>query len=125
MTTPAAPRIALCPSAALQERALAVPFDVVYDGQTMRAFAIRFEGRAHAYLNRCTHLALELDYWPNRIFDESGQLLLCAVHRASYAPDTGQCTGGPGRGPLVKIDTSEENGHVYWHPGGPIQPLEF
>ena len=34
--------IPLCNSADLQEGGLAVPFDVVYGGQTLRAFAVRF-----------------------------------------------------------------------------------
>jgi nitrite reductase/ring-hydroxylating ferredoxin subunit len=118
-------RIALCSSADLQERALAVPFDVVYAGQALRAFAIRFEGRVHAYLNRCTHLAIEMDYQPNRFFDSTGCWLLCATHGAVYAPDTGECAGGPGRGSLVKIETSEEDGMVYWHPNGLLEPLVF
>ena len=63
-------RIALCQSADLQERGLAVPFDVVYAGQTCRAFAIRYNGVVHAYLNRCTHVAMEMDYQPNRFFDD-------------------------------------------------------
>ncbi|MDR1969638.1 MAG: Rieske 2Fe-2S domain-containing protein, partial [Burkholderiaceae bacterium] len=87
-----------------------------------RAFAIRFDGHVHAYLNRCTHLATEMDYRPNRFFDSSGCWLLCATHGAVYAPGTGERVGGPGRGPLVKIETSEEDGVVYWHPGGQIQP---
>jgi len=52
-------RIALCNSPDLIEGGRAVPFDVVYAGQTCRAFAIRFEGQPHAYLNRCTHVAME------------------------------------------------------------------
>ena len=59
-------RIVLCASEALQEGANAVPFDVVYAGHACRAFAIRFEGQAHAYLNRCTHVAMEMDYQPDR-----------------------------------------------------------
>ena len=55
-----------------------MPFDVVYAGQTCRAFAIRFEGRPHAYLNRCSHVAMEMDFQPDRFFDDSGQWLLCA-----------------------------------------------
>ena len=43
-----------------------MPFDVQYGGQTCRAFAIRYQGVAHAYLNRCTHVAMEMDYQPNR-----------------------------------------------------------
>ena len=44
----AAQRIALCSSADLEEGAKAVPFDVIYAGQTCRAFAVRFEGQPHA-----------------------------------------------------------------------------
>ena len=62
------PAVALCASADLQEGGLAVPFDVQYGGQTCRAFAIRYQGVAHAYLNRCTHVAMEMDYQPNRFF---------------------------------------------------------
>ena len=51
--------IALCNSADLADSGLAVPFDVEYQGQTCFAFAIRFEGEAHAYLNRCSHVAMK------------------------------------------------------------------
>jgi nitrite reductase/ring-hydroxylating ferredoxin subunit len=102
-----------------------VPFDVVCDGQNCRAFAIRFQGRAHAYVNRCTHIAMEMDYRPNRFFDDSGRWLLCATHGATYAPHTGECAGGPGRGPLVKIELTESGGVVYWRPSPRVKPLEF
>ena len=117
--------IALCNATDLQERGLAVPFDVVYGGQTCRAFAIRFEGRVHAYLNRCTHVAMELDYQPNRIFDDTGQWLLCATHGAAYVPDTGACAGGPCRGGLVKVELSEVDGVVHWRPTYLLRPLAF
>ena len=118
-------RIALCNSAELAEGSDAVPFDVVFGGETMRAFAIRFEGRVHAYLNRCTHVAMELDYQPNRIFDDSGQWLLCSTHGAAYVPDTGACAGGPCRGGLVKVELSEQDGVVYWHTAFNLKPVEF
>ena len=117
--------IPLCNSADLLEGGLAVPFDVVYGGQTLRAFAVRFEGRPHAYLNRCTHVAMELDYQPNRVFDDTGQWLLCATHGAAYAPDTGDCAGGPCRGGLVKVAMSERDGVVHWHTSHLLQPIEF
>ena len=117
--------IDICASSELAEGGLAVPFDVVVDGEACRAFAIRFEGRAHAYLNRCTHVAMELDWQPNRIFDDSGQWLLCATHGAAYAPDTGDCAGGPCRGGLVKVAMSERDGVVHWHTSHLLQPIEF
>jgi nitrite reductase/ring-hydroxylating ferredoxin subunit len=85
--------VALCNSTDLVNGGRAVPFDVVYAGQTCRAFAIRFEGQVHAYLNRCTHVAMEMDYQPDRFFDDTGRWLLCATHGAAYAPETGACAG--------------------------------
>lgn len=117
--------IPLCNSPDLVDGGLAVPFDVVYQGQTLRAFAIRYRGQAHAYLNRCTHVAMEMDYQPNRLFDDTGHWLLCATHGAAYRPDTGTCGGGPCRGGLVKIDLSEHHGVVHWHTAHNLQPLEF
>lgn len=118
-------KIALCNSAELKDSGLAVPFDLVYAGQTCRAFAIRFEGQVQAYLNRCTHVAMEMDYQPDRFFDDSGRWLLCATHGAAYEPETGDCVGGPCKGGLIKIKLSEENGVVFWHTDYQTKPVEF
>lgn len=117
--------IALCASNDLLDGGLAVPFDVIYQGQTCRAFAIRFRGHAHAYLNRCTHVAMELDYQPNQFFDSTGHWLICSTHGALHAPDTGACVGGPCRGGLVKIALSERDGVVHWHTAFNLKPIEF
>lgn len=118
-------RTALCQASALVERGAAVPFDIVYAGQTCRAFAIRFNGQVHAYLNRCTHVAMELDWQPNRMFDASGHWLLCASHGAAYAPDTGGCVDGPCRGGLVRVELSESDAVVYWHTAYNLKPVLF
>jgi nitrite reductase/ring-hydroxylating ferredoxin subunit len=115
----------LCDSSDLRDGGLAVAFDVVFAGETCRAFAIRHEGRAHAYLNRCAHVAMEMDWQPNRFFDDSGRWLLCSTHGAAYQPDTGACAGGPCRGGLVKIALTERDGVVRWHTAPNLQPIEF
>lgn len=117
--------IALCQASDLLDGGLAVPFDVVYAGQTCRAFAIRYRGNALAYLNRCTHVAMEMDYQPNRFFDDSGQWLMCATNGAVYHPQTGRCAGGPCRGGLVAIALSEIHGVVHWHTAPMLAPVEF
>ncbi len=117
--------IALCQSDALLHGGRAVAFDVVYAGQTCHAFAIRYHEGVHAYLNRCTHVAMEMDYQPGRFFDDTGNWLLCATHGAAYVPDTGACAGGPCRGGLVKVALSESDGVVYWHTDNRLQPLDF
>ncbi len=118
-------RVALCNSKDLQNASVAVSFDVQYAGLVCRAFAIRFEGGVHAYLNRCTHVAMELDWQPNQFFDDTGQWLLCSTHGAAYLPSTGECGGGPCTGGLVKINLTESDGVVYWHTAHNLQAVEF
>lgn len=116
---------ALCATSELRDSDLAVPFEVRYQGRLCRAFAVRFEGQVYAYLNQCAHVPMEMDMLPNRFFDHSGQWLTCATHGAMYDPRTGACRGGPCRGGLVAIATSEHSGTVYWHTAAQLQPLEF
>jgi len=118
-------QIPLCNGSDLKNGGEAVPFDVVYCGQTCRGFAIRFEDRAHAYLNRCAHVPMEMDYQPNRFFDSTGQWLVCATHGATYRPETGECSGGPCRGGLVRIALTEADGVVHWHTSHILKPIEF
>ena len=117
--------IPLCSAIDLVDGGDAVPFDVRYFGQTCRGFAVRFRGKAHAYLNRCTHVPMEMDYQPNKFFDITGSYLICATHGAIYSPETGVGLGGPCRGGLVKIALSEQDGVVHWHTGPHLKPIEF
>jgi nitrite reductase/ring-hydroxylating ferredoxin subunit len=117
--------IALCPSGDLLDSGLAVGFDVIYQGQACRAFAIRYDGQAHAYLNRCSHVPMEMDYQPQRFFDSTGNWLICATHGATYQPETGDCMGGPCRGGLIRIPLEERDGVVHWHTAHNLKPLEL
>ena len=115
----------ICASEALADSGRGVRFEVEYFGERAPAFAVRYAGEVHAYLNRCAHVAMEMDYQPNRFFDDTGRWLLCATHGAAYQPATGECAGGPCRGGLVRITLSEQDGVVRWHTGWNLQPLEF
>ena len=114
----------LCDASALQDSGSAVPFQVRYFGQPCAAFAVRYAGTVYAYLNRCTHVPMEMDFQPNQFFDLTGHWLICATHGAQYAPQTGQCRLGPCRGGLVKIEVSESDGQVHWHTSGKIEPAQ-
>jgi len=112
----------LCHSAQLQDSASAVPFNVRYFSQPCAAFAVRYAGTVVAYLNRCSHVPMEMDYLPNQFFDSTGHWLMCATHGAMYCPQTGHCSLGPCRGGLVKIEVSEADGVVRWHTSDKFQP---
>lgn len=122
---PAPSGIALCDSHDLQDGGRAVGFDVIFGGQTCTAFAVRYRGKPVAYLNRCAHVAVELDIEPGRVFDDSGHWLLCQFHGAAYDPGSGRCEHGPCRGGLVKIQLSESGGVVRWHTAFNLKPVEF
>lgn len=104
----------ICASADLVEGGVAVRFDVEVDGHPAAAFALRYRGSVHAYLNRCAHLGVELDWLPGRFFDDSGLYLVCATHGATYLPDTGRCVRGPCKGQaLVPVGIFEQDRKVF------------
>ncbi len=112
----------LCAAADLPERGQAVLFDVVLYRQAVRAFALRFDGRAVAYVNRCAHVPTEMDWQPGVFLDSSGEYILCATHGAAYEPGSGRCVAGPcGRGRLLPIALEERDGQVYWYPSRDIR----
>lgn len=115
----------LCQSTELLDGGSAVPFDVRYCSQNCAAFAVRYAGKVYAYLNRCSHVPMEMDYQPNQFFDSTGHWLICATHGAMYAPQNGQCLMGPCRGGLKKIEVTESDGTVHWHTSAKFQPEHF
>jgi nitrite reductase/ring-hydroxylating ferredoxin subunit len=120
----AAEGLPLCASADLVERGDAFVFDVMFVGGLARAFALRFDGRVRAYLNRCVHVAAEMDWQPGKFLDADASFILCSIHGAAYEPSTGRCAGGPcGRGSLTAIPVDERDGRVYWYPSRDIRSV--
>ena len=103
----------ICGSPDLMEGGDGVRFELERGAERVPAFAVRFEGMVRAYLNRCAHMPMELDWKPGRFFDGEGLLLVCSTHGALYAPGTGACLGGPCAGALVRLDVDERDGAVY------------
>lgn len=53
-----------------------------------------------AFVNRCAHADYPLQRGDGRLIVQEGRYLVCAVHGASFALESGACAGGPcnGRG---------------------------
>ncbi|MFM2033573.1 MAG: hypothetical protein RJA32_208 [Pseudomonadota bacterium] len=83
--------------------------------ETLPAFVIRFDGQAHAYLNRCAHVAMELDWQPGQFFTNDKTAIICASHDAQYLPDTGECISGPcpHGSRLIKLQIEEKAGEIF------------
>ena len=105
----------ICSSGELAESGRGVRFEVDYFGRPAPAFAVRHAGRVHGYLNRCAHVAMELDWQEGVFFDADGRNLICSTHGALYDAASGRCLGGPcNRTPLVKLALLERDGMVYF-----------
>ena len=89
---------AVCSSDSVITGGLGVRFEVTDKQDIWPAFVIRHSEGLAAYINRCAHLALELDWDPGLFFDGDQRHLICSTHGALYTPDTGECVGGPCNG---------------------------
>jgi nitrite reductase/ring-hydroxylating ferredoxin subunit len=91
-----------------------VRFLVEHNGRVEPAFAVRHAGGVAAYLNRCAHKLVELDWQEGEFFDAERRYLVCATHGALYDPASGVCAGGPCRGAtLTAIPVREASGSVW------------
>ena len=104
----------VCASNQLQNGGCGVRFLVTHNGHIGPAFAVRHAGRVFAYLNRCAHKLVELDWQQGEFFDAECRNLICTTHGALYDPVSGVCVGGPCRGAaLTAVAVREENGAVW------------
>ena len=105
----------ICTAAALRDAGDGVRFEIEYHGAAAPAFAVRHRGRVHAYLNRCAHVAMELDWREGQFFDSAGRDLICSTHGAVYAAASGRCLDGPCDGkPLIRLRVEERDSRIYY-----------
>ncbi len=83
-------------------------------GQELECFVVFWNGAHYAYVNKCRHIAMSLDWVENRIFDEDRRFFLCATHGALYEPDSGECVFGPPCGKrLIRVPLTVREGQIY------------
>lgn len=94
-----------------------VRFTVTLEGVERDAFAVRWRGTVHAYVNTCRHQSLALDFGDAHFFDEAADALVCCHHGARYRPDSGECFAGPCQGArLTKLRVVEKDGAIWCEP---------
>jgi nitrite reductase/ring-hydroxylating ferredoxin subunit len=104
----------ICPSAALVDGGPGVRFELSEGGDAVPAFAVRFRGIVHAYVNECQHQATQLDWNLGDFFDSERLYLICATHGARYEPASGICVDGPCPGArLVSVAVREHDDAVF------------
>lgn len=103
----------ICAADALVEGGDALRFELLTPAGPVPAFVFRWRGAVHAYVNRCAHVPVELDWNPGKFLDTSGDWLICATHGALYEPASGECVAGPCVGRRLQgVPVSEQNGVI-------------
>ncbi len=94
-------------------------------GTEEECFLINHRGEFHAYVNRCRHVPMPMDWVDNQFFAEEGRYLMCQTHNAYYEPITGECIAGPQSACgkfLYRVPLQIEEGVIYARP--PEQEFE-
>jgi nitrite reductase/ring-hydroxylating ferredoxin subunit len=83
------------------------------------ALLINYQGALFAYVNRCPHIGISLDWVDNQFFTLDQRYLMCANHGAVFEPPTGECVWGPCVGAaLQRVELEIEGGKVFARLGG-------
>jgi nitrite reductase/ring-hydroxylating ferredoxin subunit len=95
-------------------------FALFVDGRETECFLVNYNGLLFAYVNRCRHVPMTMDWVENQFLTEDGRYILCATHGAAYEPETGECIFGPPCGKvLARVPLTINGEQVLAH-----QPLE-
>ncbi|MBD8872836.1 Rieske (2Fe-2S) protein [Rhodanobacter sp. DHB23] len=81
------------------------------DGESV--IVARRGGEVRAWLNICPHAGRRLDYAPG-MFLLKDELLICAVHGASFDRNDGACVAGPCRGERLRAVPVDVRGDEVW-----------
>ncbi len=100
----------------LHEKSLGLRFPLPQLGEFATGFVVRYQGKAHAYVNQCAHVPVELDWNEGEFFTVGKDYLICATHGAHYRPDNGFCVMGPCKGKsLQMLPVTEQNQQIIIH----------
>lgn len=70
-------------------------FHLRCNGRSIEGFLVGHRGELFAYVNRCRHIPMPMDWVENNFLTQNKKFLICATHGAIYEPATGECVWGP------------------------------
>lgn len=95
-------------------------FILSVEGRETECFVVNYDGQYFAYINRCAHVPMTMDWIDNQFLTEDGRYILCATHGAAFEPDTGECVFGPPCGKfLVRVPLTIDGDRIL--AGQPIE----
>lgn len=86
-------------------------FGTTLDGQAY--IIVKQSGTFQAFINRCPHLQIPLEWQEHHFLDNDTQLLRCSTHGALFMVSSGECVSGPCTGESLKpVDIGISNNNI-------------
>ncbi len=83
-------------------------------GRDLEALLVNYQGNHFAYVNRCPHTGITLDWVNNQFFSSDNRYIMCATHGAVFEPPSGECIWGPCVGlSLQRLPIEIDGGQIY------------
>ena len=83
-------------------------------GRDLEGLLVNYQGNHFAYVNRCPHTGITLDWVNNQFFSSDNRYLMCATHGAVFEPPSGECIWGPCVGlSLQSMPIEINDGHIF------------
>ncbi|MFC1588888.1 Rieske (2Fe-2S) protein [Pseudomonadota bacterium] len=70
-------------------------FQLNHNGDDLAIFVVHKDGKFHAFINRCPHTGINLEWQPDQFLDKDQAFIQCSSHGALFEIDTGHCIHGP------------------------------
>ena len=83
-------------------------------GREFEALLINYQGAYFAYVNRCPHTGITLDWVNNQFFSSDNRYLMCATHGAVFEPPSGEMEA------MGRCHLSDAAGRCGPSPGGRV-----
>lgn len=82
------------------------------DTLPLTGFVFLDDATPRAYLNRCPHMGIELNWMPGHFMDTNNLFLQCSTHGALFKPRDGECIAGPCQGDALTALNIRETGVI-------------
>lgn len=70
-------------------------FEIRYGRKTLPLFVVHRDAVFTAFINRCPHTGVNLEWQQDRFLDMDNTFIQCATHDALFETGTGLCIAGP------------------------------
>jgi len=91
--------------------------DIKHKDNNLEVILVRYsQAKYAAYINRCPHTGVNLNWQADQCFDVSEKYLMCSLHGALFRPEDGHCIYGPCTGQsLSRLPIEIDKDEIFIH----------